>query len=175
MNPILAGNTLSNSSLFDTIKSDLTLDQQPSTTDQDSLLKACRVATYCLATEICINALLKYYFPARPTTKQFDCVPSWFRVVIVAPIWEEVVFTYAPSLLMGNYAQIIAPVIFGALHLSTQWNDRNFEIKVFTATALMNFIHQRVARRDPGSELPVVIMSHMLQNLIMFQLVSLRG
>ncbi len=185
ISPLLADNTLSNSSFFghigngftsvlDTIQSDLTInesDEQP-TTGQNSLfkkaLKACRVTAYCIIAKLCVGKLLDNYFPPSPNARQFDGLPyyerSWFRSVVVAPILEESVFTYVTSELFGSYAQIIAPVLFGAGHLSSY--DRNLNIHLFTVSALINFIHQRVMRRNQASELPVAIMSHMLQNQI---------
>ena len=93
-------------------------------------------------------------------------MPSWTDAVVLAPVLEEIAFTCVPLFLLGNYAQIIAPIIFGACHVCATRQDRNFEIRIFTVTALINFIHHRVIRRDPKSELLVAIMSHALHNLI---------
>jgi len=173
--------------VLDTIKSDLTIGEQPSTAAESSafkkVLKACRVATYCTVAKVCIALPITKFFPpgVGVGAKQFnfspgdstdmysmyDFMPAWLMLYSVtgAPILEELIFTYGGSKIMGSYAQIIVPAIFAACHIKAHHN-RNMKILLTAATASANFIHQRVARRDPGAELPVVIMSHMLQNTL---------
>ncbi len=111
--------------------------------------------------------LLSNYFPITPGARQFDHLPSWSTSCILGPMAEELAFTYIPSKLFGDYAQIIIPGLFGACHVK-HLQDKNFAIHVFTHTVLTSFINHRVVRRDPESELPVTIMRHMLNNQIMY-------
>ena len=161
-------------SAFNTIKSDLTIDKpdkQAITTDQSDwskkFFKGCRVTAYCYTASYCARMLLSNYFPITPGARQFDHLPSWSTSCILGPMAEELAFTYIPSKLFGDYAQIIIPGLFGACHVK-HLQDKNFAIHVFTHTVLTSFINHRVVRRDPESELPVTIMRHMLNNQIMY-------
>ncbi len=160
----------------DTIKSDLNIGKPDVQSDTnhpnsffDNAVKTCRVVTYCIAARYCVGILTANIFPAPPGSKQFESVTNSFLLygIMVAPIWEECIFTYGAQKIMGNYSRICAPLLFGIIHYSPAY-DKNYLIQVLAATATVNFVHQQVAHREPKAELPVVIMSHMLQNMAGF-------
>lgn len=155
------------------IKSDLTID---STNVQNNffsnLLKASRMAGLCFACNICITNLGP---PSRPDARQYDIkhdplhtLPpgcGWALLVIIGPICEELLFTGGGSLLFKDYAQIVVPPLFAGTHLVGEHSqDGPMKFRVFLSTAIMSFIHHRMVRQNLRSELPVVIMSHILHN-----------
>ncbi len=156
------------------IKSDLTIDglvQDSSTYNASCLndffkkvVKAGRIGGCLFLASACIA----YVGPQpSPDAQQYETKTSWPLAVMVGPIREELWFTGVGSLLFKDSAQIVIPNLFAALHIvgpGSTLQDRNMKIRTALSTWLVNFVHQRVVRQNLQSELPVVIMSHMIHN-----------
>jgi membrane protease YdiL (CAAX protease family) len=100
---------------------------------------------------------------------QFASKPSFLGIVLLAPIIEEIIFTYSlPRLL--PYGNLITPIIFGYIHFHT--HPRKW-LLIGCSASIGNFLRITFVRANP-EHWGATIISHMIRNSIAYVTLSIR-
>lgn len=156
------------SSIIETIKSDFLTKKKEDAKKSESLLlvtiqRGSRLYLYNFIIIYTFFKCITIITPFDSLPKQFVKQPSFFDIVIVAPVLEETVFTYfLPRLLPCGI--IATPIIFGLAHYHAhpkRW------ILTGCKAGIENFLHVTFIRANP-TYLGACIMAHMLSNTIAY-------
>ncbi|MGE0206400.1 MAG: hypothetical protein AB7R69_00975 [Candidatus Babeliales bacterium] len=120
-----------------------------------NLYAGLRVTLYGIIQNVIISKV--YYLLFTPKSFPQEKVP-WVGAILVAPIFEELLYTYSPSTIMPRLSNYLMPILFASVHSC-------YPLPLSIGSGVRNFLRHRTLRSTTNLSL-VPVISHMAHNTI---------